>query len=175
MNSAFPRQKNLPKNRSLFMRNETKSKCLPKFYVSSKQDKEYYRKTTPYLEQRAAMSAVRSCEGNDWTFNGSTWELPCLKILERSIITFFFFFQLQNGFRTSFLLSSRLSRFTTEFSRFMFGQKKKNKKKAALKGVFDIDFNKPLLIQQKYSFAIAIDLVVISKEVKRLYINSNES
>ena len=33
------------------MRNETKSKCLPKFYVSSKQDKEYYRKTTPYLEQ----------------------------------------------------------------------------------------------------------------------------
>ena len=57
----------------------------------------------------------------------------------------------------------------------MFGQKKKNKKKAALKGVFDIDFNKPLLIQQKYSFAIAIDLVVISKEVKRLYINSNES
>ena len=88
---------------------------------------------------------------------------------------FFFFFQLQNGFRTSFLLSSRLSRFTTEFSRFMFGQKNKNKKKAALKGVFDIDFNKPLLIQQKYSFAIAIDLVVISKEVKRLYINSNES
>ena len=88
---------------------------------------------------------------------------------------FFFFFQLQNGFRNSFLLSSRLSRFTTEFSRFMFGQKKKNKKKAALKGVFDIDFNKPLLIQQKYSFAIAIDLVVISKEVKRLYINSNES
>ena len=175
MNSAFPSQKNLPKNRSLFMRNETKSKCLPKFYVSSKQDKEYYRKTTPYLEQRAAMSAVRSCEGNDWTFNGSTWELPCLKILERSIITFFFFFQLQNGFRTSFLLSSRLSRFTTEFSRFMFGQKNKNKKKAALKSVFDIDFNKPLLIQQKYSFAIAIDLVVISKEVKRLYINSNES
>ena len=84
---------------------------------------------------------------------------------------FFFFFQLQNGFRTSFLLSSRLSRFTTEFSRFMFGQKKKKQKK----GVFDIDFNKPLLIQQKYSFAIAIDLVVISKEVKRLYINSNES
>ena len=47
----FLARKNLPKNRSLFMRNETKSKCLPKFYVSSKQDKEYYRKTTPYLEQ----------------------------------------------------------------------------------------------------------------------------
>ena len=93
----FLARKNLPKNRSLFMRNETKSKCLPKFYVSSKQDKEYYRKTTPYLEQRAAMSAVRSCEGNDWTFNGSTWELPCLKILERSIITFFFFFNYKTG------------------------------------------------------------------------------
>ena len=132
----FLARKNLPKNRSLFMRNETKSKCLPKFYVSSKQDKEYYRKTTPYLEQRAAMSAVRSCEGNDWTFNGSTWELPCLKILERSIITFFFFFQLQNGFRTSFLLSSRLSRFTTEFSRFMFGQKKQKQKKGGLKRCF---------------------------------------
>ena len=47
----FLARKNLPKNRSLFMRNETKSKCLPKFYVSRKQDKEYYRKTTPYLEQ----------------------------------------------------------------------------------------------------------------------------
>ena len=49
-------------------------------------------------------------------------------------------------------------------SRFMFGQKKK---KAASKGVFDIDFNKLPLIQQKYSFAIPSDLVVISKEVKR--------
>ena len=51
----------------------------------------------------------------------------------------------------------------------------KKKKKAALKSVFDIDFNKLLLIQQKRSFAIPVDLVVISKEVKRLYINSNES
>ena len=55
----------------------------------------------------------------------------------------------------------------------MFGQKKK--KKAELKGVFDIDFNKLPLIQQKRSFAILSDLVVISKEVKRLHINSNES
>ena len=53
--------------------------------------------------------------------------------------------------------------------------KKNKKKKAALKSVLDIDFNKLLLIQQKRSFAIPIDLVVISKEVKRLYINSNES
>ena len=96
---------------------------------------------------------------------------------------FLFFLQLQNGFRTSFLLSlhvfehclARLSRFTTEFSRFMFGQKKKNKKKEAFKSVFDTDFNKLLLIQQKRSFAIPIDLIVISKEVKRLHINSNES
>ena len=53
--------------------------------------------------------------------------------------------------------------------------KKTKKQKAALKSVLDIDFNKLLLIQQKRSFAIPIDLVVISKEVKRLYINSNES
>ena len=44
------------------------------------------------------------------------------------------------------------------------------KKKAASKGVFDIDFNKLPLIQQKRSFAIPSDLVVISKEVKRLHI-----
>ena len=41
------------KNRSLFMTNKSESKCLPKFYVSSKQEKECYRsrKTTSYLEQ----------------------------------------------------------------------------------------------------------------------------
>ena len=132
-----------------------------KLYFSSQLRKQFKLLAVPFRP-------LRSCLQNDRL-------VPCLKILERSIITFFFFFQLQNGFRTSFLLSSRLSRFTTEFSRFMFGQKNKNKKKAALKSVFDIDFNKPLLIQQKYSFAIAIDLVVISKEVKRLYIYSNES
>ena len=40
-----------PKNRSLFMTNKFESKCLQKFYVSSKQEKECYRKTTSYLEQ----------------------------------------------------------------------------------------------------------------------------
>ena len=39
------------KNRSLFMTNKSESKCLPKFYVSSKQEKECYRKTKSYLEQ----------------------------------------------------------------------------------------------------------------------------
>ena len=39
------------KNRSLFMTNKFKRKCLQKFYVSSKQDKKWYRKTTSYLEQ----------------------------------------------------------------------------------------------------------------------------
>ena len=53
-------------------------------------------------------------------------------------------------------------------------RKKKKEKKGGVKKCFDIDFNKLLLIQQKRSFAIPIDLVVISKEVKRLYINSNE-
>ena len=39
------------KNRSLFMTNKFKRKCLQKFYVSSKREKEWYRKTTSYLEQ----------------------------------------------------------------------------------------------------------------------------
>ena len=39
------------KNRSLFMTNKFKRKCLQKFYISSKQEKEWYRKTTSYLEQ----------------------------------------------------------------------------------------------------------------------------
>ena len=39
------------KTRSLFMTNKFKRKCLQKFYVSSKQEKEWYRKTTSYLEQ----------------------------------------------------------------------------------------------------------------------------
>ena len=33
------------------MTNKFKKKCLQKFYVSSKQEKEWYRKTTSYLEQ----------------------------------------------------------------------------------------------------------------------------
>ena len=61
----FLARKSLPKNRSLFMRNETKSKCLQKFYVSSKQDKECYWKRRLTVSNRVAMSAVRSCEGND--------------------------------------------------------------------------------------------------------------
>ena len=40
-----------PKNRSLFMTNKFESKCLQKFYVSSKQGKECYRNTTSYLEK----------------------------------------------------------------------------------------------------------------------------
>ena len=39
------------KNRSLSITNKFKRKCLQKFYVSSKQEKEWYRKTTSYLEQ----------------------------------------------------------------------------------------------------------------------------
>ena len=33
------------------MTNKFKRKCLQKFYVSSKQEKEWYRKTTSYLQQ----------------------------------------------------------------------------------------------------------------------------
>ena len=41
------------KNRSLFMTNKFKRKlkCLQEFYVSSKQEKEWYRKRTSYLDQ----------------------------------------------------------------------------------------------------------------------------
>ena len=52
VNSTFPNKKIWPKNRSLFMTNKFESKCLQKFYVSSKQEKECYRKTTSYLEQQ---------------------------------------------------------------------------------------------------------------------------
>ena len=51
VNSAFPSKKIWPKNRRLFMTNKFESKCLQKFYVSSKQEKEWYRKTTSYPEQ----------------------------------------------------------------------------------------------------------------------------
>ena len=36
MNSAFPNKKIWPKNRGLFMTIKSESKCLQKFYVSSK-------------------------------------------------------------------------------------------------------------------------------------------
>ena len=39
------------KTPSLFMTNKFKRKCLQKFYASSTQEKEWYRKTTSYLEQ----------------------------------------------------------------------------------------------------------------------------
>ena len=39
------------KNQSLFMTNKFNRKCSQKFYVSSKQEKEWYRKTTSYLKQ----------------------------------------------------------------------------------------------------------------------------
>ena len=47
----FLRRKFWLKNRSLFMTNKFKRKCFQKFYISSKQEKEWYRKTTSYLEQ----------------------------------------------------------------------------------------------------------------------------
>ena len=49
VNSVFPNKKNLAQKRSLFMTNKSESKCLQKFYVSSKH--ECYMKTTSYLEE----------------------------------------------------------------------------------------------------------------------------
>jgi len=51
VNSAFPNKKNLAQRRNLFMTNKLESKCLQKFYVSSKHEKECYVKTTSYLEE----------------------------------------------------------------------------------------------------------------------------
>ena len=52
VNSAFPNNKNLAQKRSLSMTNKFESKCLQKFYVSSKQEKaECYMNTTSYLEE----------------------------------------------------------------------------------------------------------------------------
>ena len=50
---CFLTRKIWPKNQSLFWTNKSESKCLQKFYVSSKKVKECYRKTTSYLEQRS--------------------------------------------------------------------------------------------------------------------------
>ena len=47
----FLTRKIWPKNRSLFMTNKFESKCLQKFYVSSKHEKECYMKTTSCLEE----------------------------------------------------------------------------------------------------------------------------
>ena len=51
LNSAFSNEKNLAQKRSLFMTNKFESKCLQKAYVSSKEEKECYMKTTSYLEE----------------------------------------------------------------------------------------------------------------------------
>ena len=51
VNSAFPNKTNLAQKRSLFMTNKFESKCLQKFYVSSKHEKECHMKTTSYLEE----------------------------------------------------------------------------------------------------------------------------
>ena len=51
VNSAFPDMKILAQKRSLFMTSKFESKCLQKFYISSKHEKECYMKTTSYLEE----------------------------------------------------------------------------------------------------------------------------
>ena len=40
VNSAFPNKKNLAQKRSVFMKNKFECKCLQKFYVSSKHEKD---------------------------------------------------------------------------------------------------------------------------------------
>ena len=55
------------KNRSLFMTNKFKRKCLQKFYVSSKQEKEWDRKTTSFLEQPSRYFCQQLHAKNDAT------------------------------------------------------------------------------------------------------------
>ena len=51
VDSVFPNKKNLAQKRSFSMTNKSESKCLQKFYVSSKHEKECNVKTTSYLEE----------------------------------------------------------------------------------------------------------------------------
>ena len=49
VNSAFSNKKILAQKSKSFMTNKFKRKCLQKFYVSSKQEKDWYRKTTSLI------------------------------------------------------------------------------------------------------------------------------
>ena len=49
VNSAFPDMKNLAQKRSLFMTNKFESKCLQKFHISSKHEKECYMTHEPFF------------------------------------------------------------------------------------------------------------------------------
>ena len=51
VNSAFSNKKILAQKSKFIYDKQIKRKCWQKFYVSSKQEKEWYRKTTSYLEQ----------------------------------------------------------------------------------------------------------------------------
>ena len=62
MNSAFPNKRNLAQKRSLFMTNQFESKCLQKFYVSSKQEKECYIRRRLTSRNRIAIFVSTSWE-----------------------------------------------------------------------------------------------------------------
>ena len=51
VNSEFPNKKIWPKYEVYLWKTNLKANICKKFYVSSKQDKEWYKKTTSYLEQ----------------------------------------------------------------------------------------------------------------------------
>ena len=78
VNSAFPNKKNLAQTRILFMTNKFESKCLQKFYVSSKHEKECYMKTTSYLKEpnRHFKFVSTSCEErHNKPFRLLTWRV----------------------------------------------------------------------------------------------------
>ena len=64
-----------PKNRSLVMTNKFESKCLQKFHVSSKKDKECNMKTTYYLEEPSRHNFLSTLHAKNDTTNLSGYKL----------------------------------------------------------------------------------------------------
>ena len=62
VNSPFPNKKNMAQKQSSFMTNKFESKCLQKFYVSSKHEKECYKRRRLTSRNRIAIFVGTSCE-----------------------------------------------------------------------------------------------------------------
>ena len=85
------------KIRSLFMTNEFKRKCLQKLYISSKQEKEWYRKMTSYLEQ----PSCHFCQHFMW--RTTQWTLLAVNLASQPKMTkLYFSSQVRKQFKLSF-------------------------------------------------------------------------
>ena len=82
-----------PQNGSLFLTNKFERKCLQKFYVTSKKENEYYRKTTSYVEQPSR----HFCRHFMWrTTQQSFWAINLAS--EQKTTRLYFFSQLRKQF-----------------------------------------------------------------------------